>query len=97
VDAAALARKGERRAGQLVSDSTARRRTTLKRTAKSCGPGHPLLMLSLAEAPSAQPGYEMPFNPQGEGDKKELVAGESSLYAVKPLRGECRMFPVPPL
>src|ERR1700730_16692025 len=36
-------------------------------------------MPSPAEAHSAQPGYEMPFNPQGDGDKKELVAGESSL------------------
>jgi hypothetical protein len=37
---------------------------------------HPLLMLSRAEASSARPGYEMPFNPRGDGGKKELVTGE---------------------
>jgi hypothetical protein len=37
---------------------------------------HPLLMSSRAEASSAQPGDEMPFNPSGDGGKKELVTGE---------------------
>jgi hypothetical protein len=37
---------------------------------------HPLLMLSRAEASSAQPGREMPLNPSDDGGKKELVAGE---------------------
>jgi hypothetical protein len=54
-------------------------------------------MSSRVEAHSAQPGYEAPFNPRGDGGKKELVTGESAKEPVKPLRGECRMFPVPPL
>jgi hypothetical protein len=37
---------------------------------------HPLLMLSLAEARSAQPVFDAPFNPRGDGGKKELVTGE---------------------
>src|SRR5713101_2519994 len=40
-------------------------------------------MLSRAEASSAQPGYEMPFNPRGDGGKKELVTGESAKETVK--------------
>jgi hypothetical protein len=37
---------------------------------------HPLLMLSLAEVHSAQPGCDAPSNPRGDGGKKELVTGE---------------------
>jgi hypothetical protein len=58
---------------------------------------HPLLMLSLAEVHSAQPVSDAPFNPRGDGDKKELVAEEITYKPFKPLRGECRMIPVPPL
>jgi hypothetical protein len=32
-----------------------------------------------------------------DGGKKELVTGEITYKPLKPLRGECRMFPVPPL
>jgi hypothetical protein len=39
----------------------------------------------------------MPRNPQRDGGKKELVTGEITYKLLKPLRGECRMFPVPPL
>jgi len=31
------------------------------------------------------------------GSTKQLVPGESAEQAVKPLRGECRVIPVPPL
>jgi hypothetical protein len=37
---------------------------------------HPLLMPSLAEAHSAQPGVRCAANPRGDGGKKELVTGE---------------------
>ena len=43
---------------------------------------HPLLMPSLAEAKPAQPG-EVAVNPQGDGDKKEFVAEESTKETVK--------------
>ena len=32
-----------------------------------------------------------------DGVNKAVVPGESAEETVKPLRGECRMFPVPPL
>jgi hypothetical protein len=32
-----------------------------------------------------------------DGGKKELVTGEITYKPLKPLRGECRMIPVPPL
>jgi hypothetical protein len=41
---------------------------------------HPLLMLSRAEASSAQPGYEMSSNPRDDGGKKELVTGEQLYF-----------------
>src|SRR5882672_1746977 len=44
---------------------------------------HPLLMLSPAEASIGPTGCAMPFNPRGDGDKKELVAGESTKETVK--------------
>jgi hypothetical protein len=47
---------------------------------------HQLLMLSRVEAYSAQPVSDAPFNPRGDGDKKELVAGESTKEAVKTIR-----------
>jgi hypothetical protein len=55
VDAAASARKGERRARQLVSET---RREDERRYADGevVWSWHPLLMLSLAEVLSAQPG-----------------------------------------
>ena len=37
---------------------------------------HPLLVLSPAEAHSAQPGIRGAANPWGDGGKKELVTGE---------------------
>ena len=40
------------------------------RTAKSCGPGAPMLASSLAEMHSAQPGLKWIVNPQGDGGKK---------------------------
>jgi len=48
---------------------------------------HPLLMLSRAEASSAQPGYEMPFNLRGDGGKQELVTRETTYKPFQPLRG----------
>src|SRR5258708_18162495 len=44
---------------------------------------HPLLVSSLAEASIGPTGCAMPFNPRGDGDKKELVAGESTKETVK--------------
>src|SRR6266566_3145667 len=40
---------------------------------------HPLLMLSLAEAHSAQPGCEMPCNPWGDGGKRNSSSGRSRI------------------
>jgi len=55
-----------------------------------------VVLASVADAKSrggiiAQPGYEMPFNPRGDGGKKELVAGESAKETVKTMRREGRM------
>jgi hypothetical protein len=58
---------------------------------------HPLLVSSRAEAHSAQPGYEMPCNPWGDGGKRNSSPGRARYKLLKPLRGECRMYPVPPL
>ena len=44
---------------------------------------HPLLVSSLAEAISAQPGVGCAFNPRGDGGKKELVTEESAKETVK--------------
>jgi hypothetical protein len=40
---------------------------------------HPLLMLNLAEAHSAQPGCEMPCNPRGDGGKRNSSPGRSRI------------------
>ena len=40
---------------------------------------HPLLVSSLAEAHSAQPGYEMPCNPWGDGGKRNSSPGRSRI------------------
>ena len=40
------------------------------RTAKSCGPGAPMLASSLAEMHPAQPGSRCIINPRGDGGKK---------------------------
>jgi len=53
---------------------------------------HPLLVSSRAEAHSAQPGYEMPCNPCGDGGKRNSSPGRARYRLLKPLRGECRMF-----
>ena len=47
---------------------------------------HPLLMLSLAEAHSAQPGYEMPSNPRGDGGKRNSSPGRAR-YKRVPWKG----------
>jgi hypothetical protein len=48
------------------------------RTAKSCGPGAPMLASSLAEMHPAQPGLGCIVNPQGDGGKTSPVTGESA-------------------
>ena len=58
---------------------------------------HPLLVSSRAEAHSAQPGSEMPCNPRGDGGKRNSSPRRARYKLLKPSRGECRMFPVPPL
>jgi len=40
---------------------------------------HPLLVSSRAEAHSAQPGYEMPSNPRGDGGKRNSSPGRSRI------------------
>src|SRR6266702_2783294 len=40
---------------------------------------HPLLMSSRAEAHAAQPGYEMPCNPRGDGGKRNSSPGRSRI------------------
>jgi hypothetical protein len=44
---------------------------------------HPLLVSSRAEASIGPTGCVTPFNPRGDGDKNELVAGESTKEPVK--------------
>ena len=46
------------------------------RTAKSCGPGAPMLASSLAEMHPAQPGLRCIINPQGDGGKQAGHRGE---------------------
>jgi hypothetical protein len=66
----------------------ARRRTTRMRTAKPCGPGIPTLMLSLRRRFRVM---------QVTVAKKPGAPGRARNRLLKPLRGECRMIPVPPL
>ena len=47
------------------------------RTAKSCGPGAPMLASSLAEMHPAQPGSRWIVNPQGDGGKKARSPGRA--------------------
>jgi hypothetical protein len=47
------------------------------RTAKSCGPGAPMLASSLAEMHPAQPGLRCIINPQGDGGKKARSPGRA--------------------
>src|SRR6266436_9691470 len=58
---------------------------------------HPLLMLSPAEASIGPTGCAMPFNPRGDGDKKELVAGESTKETVKTIAQGRPDDPAPPV
>jgi len=58
---------------------------------------HPLLVSSLAEVSIGPTGRVKPFNPRGDGGKKELVTGESAKETVKTIRvRECRVIPVRP-
>jgi hypothetical protein len=59
-----------------VSEDRARKTNGAEAYGEVVWSWHPLLMLSRAEASSAQPGYEMSFNPSDDGGKKELVTGE---------------------
>jgi hypothetical protein len=74
VDAAALARNGI--AGRVlpVSDFQARRRTALKRTAKSCGPDASVPASSLAEVLSP--------------NRVERASFRKATVATKPIAGE---------
>src|ERR1700687_3568881 len=47
------------------------------RTAKSCGPGAPMLASSLAEMHPAQPDLRCIVNPQGDGGKKARSPGRA--------------------
>ena len=57
----------------------------LKRTAKACGPDAPTLA------------SRSRVHPANEGGKRARSPGRARDKLLKPLRGECRMFPVPPL
>src|SRR5882724_10525363 len=57
------------------------KRTARKRTVKTCGPDVAVLASMHLEATASQ----------GATEAKEPFSGESSLYAVKPLRRECRI------
>jgi hypothetical protein len=58
---------------------------------------HPLLMLSLAEVLSAQPGTRSHAICRATVAKRNSSPGRARRTPFKPLCGECRMFPVPPL
>jgi hypothetical protein len=83
--------------------STRERSREARKTSGSVADGqsvwswHPLLVSSFAEAHSAQPGYEMPCNPWSDGGKTNSSPGRARHRLLKPLRGECRAIPVPPL
>jgi hypothetical protein len=47
------------------------------RTAKSCGPGAPMLASSLVEMHPAQPGLRCIINPQGDGGKQARSPGRA--------------------
>jgi hypothetical protein len=66
------------------------------RTAKSCGPGAPMLASSLAEVHPAQPGLRWIVNPQGDGGKQAGHRGERAVSR-NPSRGESRSDPVEPV
>ena len=66
--------------GRLVPPKPWRRRM---RTEKSCGPGCRCCSQASRRLLSAQPGTGGQFNPRGDGDKNEFVAGESSKDTVK--------------
>jgi hypothetical protein len=55
------------------------------RTAKACGPGAPTLALRSRVSPA------------DDGGKRARSPGRARYKLLKPLRGECRMYPVPPL
>jgi hypothetical protein len=55
----------------------------VRRTAKSCGPDAPTLASSSRKATFA-----------GDGGKKARSPGRARRKPLKPLRGECRVFPV---
>jgi hypothetical protein len=57
----------------------------MRRTAKSCGPDAPTLASSSRKATFA-----------GDGGKKARSPGRARRKPLKPLRGECRVFPVSP-
>jgi hypothetical protein len=62
-----------RQAARGPARSLARR----ARTAKSCGPGAPMLASSLAEMHPAQPGLRCIVNRQGDGGKKARSPGRA--------------------
>jgi hypothetical protein len=96
MDAAASARR-DRRAVFTVSGNRARKTNGAEAYGEVLWSWHPLLMPSRVEACRPNRVSDAPFNPRGDGGKKELVTGEITYKPQKPLRGECRMFPVPPL
>jgi hypothetical protein len=72
---AASRARGGRRAG-FRERYTARRRTALLRTGKSCGPGTRCWCQVSRRRTRPDRASDVPFNPRGDGGKKELVAGE---------------------
>jgi hypothetical protein len=77
VDVAASGAQRRRRAVYPVSDHPARRRTALFAYGKTVWSWHPLLMLNRRRFFRARPG-EQDLQSADDGDKNELVAGEST-------------------
>jgi len=71
------------RVARSVSDLRARETSGVVADGEVVWSWHPLLVSSLAEVSIGPTGRVKPFNPRGDGGKKELVTGESAKETVK--------------
>jgi hypothetical protein len=93
VDAAASCARGDRRAGdEPVSDHQASGREMLQRTAKSCGPDAPTLASS-SRSCVGPTGLRQNISAD-DGGKRARSPRRARRNPLKPLRAECRVFPV---
>jgi hypothetical protein len=81
----------------IVSDSEAHETSGNVAYGEVVWSWHPLLVSSRAEALVGPTGCATPFNPRGDGDKKELVAGESTKETVKTIAQGRPDDPAPPV